>query len=63
MPMSAHVLAVQTTANAGWAKAPSHGAPSGMRSWPGRIFIFYSLHASGPALGECETSVQRAATV
>ena len=25
MPMSAHVLAVQTTANAGWEKAPSQG--------------------------------------
>ena len=50
MPMSAQVLAAQTTANAGWAKAPSQGIGPGMRSWVGRMFIFASLLASGPAL-------------
>jgi hypothetical protein len=49
MPIIAHVLAVQTTAKAGWAKAPSIGADRGWGSNVGRNCIFELLLASRPA--------------
>src|SRR5580658_6629355 len=45
MPMSAEVLAVQTIANAGWAKAPSQDAAPDAGFWGMRKSIFDSLLA------------------
>jgi len=45
----AHVLAVQTTANAGWEKAPSQGVGPEAGSCLMGKSIFESLLASGPA--------------
>ncbi len=49
MPIMAHVLAVQTTANAGWEKAPSQGVGPEAGSCLMGKSIFESLLASGPA--------------